>query len=582
MVLLCLYYVGTHGVLQGKFSGDGLFGFEYLRAIVYQQTIDMQSVLPEWRPYFGLDPLTHHMPNRCPIGPVFVWMPFYLLACGLARLGELTHLLSHLRPNSLFHGWMAGLGTLAAVLIGYRHTYRLLERRIGRPAARLGATVAVWATPIAWYAVTQPMYQHGCAFGCVALLLDYWDETLGDDRPRRFVWLGLVGGLAMMMRPQEALFLLLPGGEILYRLARGPRANADRRRWFVGGVVLVASTLLAFSPQLLAWHFYTGAWKPVQVEPLRWGTPMFLVALFSTRSGLFPWSPIAYAALFGLLLARRARVLVVALTCVFAVELYICACAWVPSGAYSYGARRLSDAAPLLGLGMALLYDRVQAFPWRRRLSFGFAGLCIGLTLFTMEMQRTHSVPSSGGYARIASRYLIQVSAPGWMQRFFERVGYPFVQPAGYLFALWHHVPVYSFEGVVGNFQLDRDGQWFTVLPEGRSLPLVWAARANIVGGLQLDHADKAPALVTGPVRLLLSMFASEKIGVRIPGQLAAGGPLSAVWNGTPVAIQRTADAIQFEVPAAQVKAGVNELTLDVPVGSRLKSLDFTSLTKWW
>jgi len=582
MALLCLYYVATHGVFQGKFSGDGLFGFEYLRAIVYKHTIDMQAVMPEWRPYFGVDPITQHMPNRCPIGPVFAWMPFYLLACGLQRLGELTHLLHHhLRPNSVFHGWMAGLGTLVFVLIGYRHTYRLLARRVGRTAAQLGCTVAVWATPIVWYAVTQPMYQHGCAFGLVALLLDYWDETLGDARLRRFAWMGFIGGLAMTMRAQEVLFLLLPGGEILYRLARGPRVNADRKAWFLGGLVLCAVTLVAFSPQLFAWHYYTGSFRPVQVEPLRWGTPMFLVALFSTRSGLFPWSPIAYAALIGLFVARRARVLLIALTCVMAVEVYICACAWVPSGAYSYGARRLSDAAPLLGLCIALLYDRVQASPWRRRLTLGFSCFCVALTLFTMEMQRTHNVPSSGGYARPASRYLIQVNAPVWMQNLFEKIGYPFVQPAGWIFALWHHVPVYSFEGVVGNFQLDRDGQWFTVLPEGRSLQLVWAARANIANGLSLDHADKAPAVVTGPVRLLVSMFASEQIAIRIPGEVSAG-PISAAWNGAPVTAARVADGIQLDVPATQVKVGVNELTLDVPLGSRLKSLDFTSVTRWW
>ena len=63
---------------------------------------------------------------------------------------------------------MAGLGSLAAALMGYRQVYELIRRNVSRDAARLGATVAVWATPIAWYAVTQPMYQHACAFGFVA------------------------------------------------------------------------------------------------------------------------------------------------------------------------------------------------------------------------------------------------------------------------------------------------------------------------------------------------------------------------------------------------------------------------------
>src|SRR6185503_2932063 len=118
--------------------------------------------------------------------------------------------------------WMAGLGTLAAVLVGYRQVFVMIERHLGRAAARLGATVAVWATPIAWYAVTQPMYQHGCAFGAVALLVERWDARRGDSAPMRFFWLGVIGGLAAAMREQEAIFLLLPGCEALVHVVRGP------------------------------------------------------------------------------------------------------------------------------------------------------------------------------------------------------------------------------------------------------------------------------------------------------------------------------------------------------------------------
>ena len=86
----------------------------------------------------------------------------------------------------------------------------------------------MWATPIAWYAVTQVFYQHGLAFALVALGVERWDASYGQSDVRRFVWLGLIGGAAMTMRAQEAIYLLLPGGEILVRLWRGPRWS-DRR-----------------------------------------------------------------------------------------------------------------------------------------------------------------------------------------------------------------------------------------------------------------------------------------------------------------------------------------------------------------
>ena len=35
MLALVVYYVATRGVFQGKASGDGFFGFHYLRALVF-------------------------------------------------------------------------------------------------------------------------------------------------------------------------------------------------------------------------------------------------------------------------------------------------------------------------------------------------------------------------------------------------------------------------------------------------------------------------------------------------------------------------------------------------------------------
>jgi hypothetical protein len=581
MLLLVLYYVCTRGVFQGKFSGDGLFGFEYLRGIVFERTLDMQKLMPETLPFFSIDRVTHHMPNRNPIGPVVAWLPFYLIGCAFLPLFRRLHWVDQsIKPvfiGPAGHGaapmlaWFAGLGTLAMVLAGYRQTYVLLERRLGRDAARLGATLAVWATPIAWYAVTQPMYQHGCAFGFAVLLVERWDATLGSTQWTRFVWLGVLAGLGAATRAQEVLFLALPGGEVAYRLVKGP----SRPRWLVGGAITLAATFVTFLPQLLVWRYYTGRFAPPQVEPLRWGTPMIGVALFSTRSGLFPWSPIAYAAVAGLVVAAtkkaRARALVWGLFGVFLLDLYVVSCAWVLSGGYGYGARRLSDCALFLAVAVAVLFDRLGRVG--RRILVGYACFCVALCLFTMEMQRSGRAPSSGGYARTAARYLEQVRAPKALSRFFERVGYPFVQPVGWGFALWHHAHVDSWEGTAGNFQLDRDGQWFTLLPDGRTLPLDWDHRPQLLDGITVAPGAKE-AVVTGKGRILVSMFDRERMTLIVEGRIP-DGPVAVTWNGAPAPAERNAEGLGIALPASAVSPGINELGLDLPPGSHLRSLKF-------
>ncbi len=575
MLALVAYYVGTRGVFQGKASGDGWFGFQYLRAIVYFHTLDMRLPLPEYLQFFGTGGPGHHMPNRCPFGPVLVWMPFYLVACAIQALLHLVHLAPPSRGDSPFIAWVTGLGTLGAVLVGWRYTYALVARHTDRVAARVGTIAAVWATPIAWYAVTQPLYQHGLAFCFVAVLVEYWDRTRGDASLRRMIVLGIVGGLGMTMRGQEALWLLLPGVEALWHVLRGP----DRRRWLVGGIVLTVAALVAFTPQMLVWWYYTGSpLHPAQVEPLRPTTPFFVVALFSTRGGLFPWSPVLYAAALGLCFGGRARALVWPLVAVFALDVYVVASAWVVTAGYGFGARRLSDGAPLFALGIALLWARVAAArsPWPRRLVVAFVAGCIVVNVATMELMRAHKVPSSGAYARSAERFLTDLGMPR-LGRFFGVVGYPFVQPAGWLFALVHHVPASTFEGVVGNWFLDRDGQWFQV--QSRVMALDDSARPYVVDGLALGK-PKTPARVTGPVRLLVPMFAREPIIVHLVGKIAPGAR-TAAWNGRAVAVLDEARGLRVPVPDA-VRAGVNELVLGLPAGTTLDRIELDPTTDWW
>jgi hypothetical protein len=576
LLLLFVYYIANRGVFQGKASGDGWFGFNYLRAIVFHGTLDMQKPLPEFMPFFGVTGPGHHMPNRCPFGPVIVWMPFYLVGIGLELLGAALHLTKPVTGASPFAAWVTGLGTLAAVLVGCRATFALLSRHLSRDAARIGAIMAVWATPIAWYAAVQPFYQHGLAFGGTALLVERWDAGRGKASLGRFILLGFIGGLTMTMREQEAMFLLLPGFEALYFLIRRPQ----RLRWLACGVVLTVTALVSFLPQMLVWRYYTGSlFSPPQIEPLRLRDPFFIVALFSTRGGLFPWSPICYAATLGLFFCRRVKTLTLGLIGVFALELYLVASAWVVTGAYAFGSRRLSDSAVLIALGVALLWDRL-ATRRGRGLLVAFATVCATFNVLAMELLRAHRIASSGAYARPASHFLDEeMHAPKVFARLFDTIGYPFVQPVGWIFALWHHVPVSTFEGVVGNFFLDRDGQWFQV--QTHELGLAAGARSYAPEGL--DFTQK-PARVKGPVRLILPMFAKEEIVVLLHGTLSdpSCAGCVATWNGASVPLQVAPMGLRLTVPQKDVRAGVNELRLTLPLGTQLQKIEFQSFTQWW
>jgi hypothetical protein len=150
------------------------------------------------------------------------------------------------------------------------------------------------------------------------------------------------------------------------------------------------------------------------------------------------------------------------------------------------------------------------------------------------------------------------------------------VQPVGWLYALKWHASVNAFEGVVGNFQLDTDGQWFTILPDGKQITLNWDRRANVAAGLDVPRDKKQPTRVTGPVRLLLYMFDTQGVAIKVTGHFP-DGPVAARWNGTAALVeQRTADLLLLHIPKPAVRIETNQLDLDLPVGTTLDKLEFS------
>lgn len=596
MAAFAFYYAIGWGPWQGKAAGDGWFAFLYLKAIVFHHTLDMKTVAPDFLKFFGENGPFHAMPNRCPFGPTFLWLPFYIPAVAVEQLAHLVPMgawkLVGLDGKQIAYGqtpfdiWVTGIGTLLAVLIGWRQLLVLYRRHVSIEAAELAAAATVWTTPLVWYTAHNSFYQHGAAFMVVAVLMSYWDATRGQTRMRRFVWLGLLVGYGMSVRGQEIVWLMPIAVEFAWYLARGP----SRGRWFAGGLVMGAMIVVAMAPQLFVWWFYSGRPLPVQTEPLRLGEPFPLMVLFSSRGGIFPWTPSAYAAVLGLAcfavdFARRrtkrdTAILVGGVLLASLLDFYIVCCAWMVAGGYSYGCRRLTDCVILLGLGIAFLYDRVATKPRRRKALVGFLAFTTVLNIACMMPLLFRKAPSSGSATRSFAQVMeYDFHAPRFLVAAARYGGYPFVQPAGWIWALAHHTTPAVFEMVEGAFVLDRDGQWMTIL--NRELVLGRKDRDYVASGFTWDD-EKGPAIMTGDqARFFVGMFAKEVVDLSISAT-APPGLLAVVWNGTPIALLRQGNRFTATLPKDVVRAGTNEVVLHAPPGTRVTKLDFGSRGGWW
>jgi hypothetical protein len=305
---------------------------------------------------------------------------------------------------------------------------------------------------------------------------------------------------------------------------------------------------------------------------------------------LFPWTPVLYASVLGFVLQwldraravgeeRDVRVLSRAAILGFLLDLYIVACAWMVASGFSFGSRRLSDCAVTYGLGVALLWHRWLARPRLRRALLGYAIFCVVLNLALMETLREQKMTSSGSSTHAFARALeYDFHAPPSVVRAAQIVGSPFVEPAAVVWSLRHHVPVATFEQVVGTFFLDRDAQWFTVLT--RTLELNRANRYFVASGLRWRD-EKGPPEVIGPIRLVLYMFAKEPFEVDLSGTFAAGAT-AMKWNGVDVPLTRNGDRLHAAISKEVAAAGTNEVELTLPSTSKLARLDFASHGGWW
>lgn len=611
--LLVAYYALTpDGIYGAKAQGDGFFSFHYLPSLVVFRTIDMRYAMPRDLERMDTGPRGHKL-NRAPIGPALVMLPLYCAGEGLklvavkalSGLGRDPRVLGP-PPFEPHTGQMfyTGLVSLFAAILGMVVVFRLLRRHTGEAAALVGAAASVLCTQVAWYATIQPHYQHALAFAATALFIERWERGLarGDRSVGRFARLGLLAGLAMLMRAQEAVFLLAPGVELLGALGSALRRRERNRDWagagrvLLCGAVLAACAMVAFLPQLLVWATYFGWFRrPFNIEPMRFAEPALAEVLFSMRAGLFPWTPIAYLGLFGLGLGLRrssqpseapasTRILILGAGCVILADIYLVASSWAWHGTFSFGARRLSDLTVFFALGIALLLERcLRPGTGRRILAVLVGAALIGCLIFNtalIELWRRRVLPNSAKEARSAAAWVTHTGGPAWLARAL-RLGNPLVQPMGWAFSFWHRAPATAWESVAGSYLAERnehdfapEGTEWSFAPDGSGLKLVVAGSRGAAGTDGLK--------VAGELRLLLQAFGREPLDLTLKGRFP-DGEIEVRWDGAALPVTRDAGALHLLVPIERVRAHhVSELALRLPAEGVLTRLRVRVTSAWW
>lgn len=349
-------------------GADEIEYFSYLRSAVFDRDLEFGN---EYAYFHARDPeglrgfretfLERREPdtgrhiNFAPLGSALLWSPFYLLAHAgvlLARAAGGAVAADGLGAPYVAAACLASWawGVLAALL-----AHDALRRfgGFGDPAAALAVIGMLWGTPLLYYMTLAPAFSHATSAAVVAGLV--WLSLWCAARDAGLVaWaaVGLLGGLAGLVREQDVLFLAVPA----VLVAQGALRTGEGARAAARLAVTAAAAVLAFVPQLLAYRAINGAYGPSRLVTRKmtpW-SPHFLEVLFDPGHGLFAWSPLLLVSAAGLALAarrRRAGTLALAVALLLQVWINGAVESWTQAGAF--GSRRFVGATVVFAWGLA-------------------------------------------------------------------------------------------------------------------------------------------------------------------------------------------------------------------------------------
>jgi hypothetical protein len=387
---LAVLFVLTLPLVTPRIRGaDEIEYFSYLRSLAFDRDVDCAN---EYSYFVDRDPrglagfretflerreaATGRPINFASLGPALLWSPLYAVAHVLVRAARA---LGSAVPADGFAWPYAAAAAYGSALYGFlglllAHDALGKDGRFGEPASSL-AIAALWlGTPVLYYLTLAPAFSHGCALFAVSLTLWLWLRAVRrDGSPADWVLVGLAGGLAGLVREQDALYLVVPGAWAAW--------NAVRSRELVRGLVrilaMAAAAALVFVPQLLAYRALNGRFGPStlvtrKLDPL---SPHFLQVLADPGHGLFVWAPLIALAAAGLLaraLRRDAVAVFLALGLLLQVWINGAVESWSQAGAF--GSRRFVSATPLFAWGLAALLAAVLP-----RVRAGLAAATLGV-----------------------------------------------------------------------------------------------------------------------------------------------------------------------------------------------------------
>ena len=329
--------------------------YMYLPAVfIYKGFTGMPLRTPGWP---EVDGKTY---TKFTCGVAIMQLPFFLAVHGyMGFIG---------RPTDGF-GLANGLSIIFAsvfyLLAGLFLIYKWVTRYFPGRNLVVGALIALTlGTNLYYYAIAEAGMSHIYSFALFAGIVYFTDLLYANPRRVYFLIIGLLFGLAVLIRPTAIVLLVL----ILFYGVRNSAELKERFAFFFRNRAPVAGAILGFIvvfiPQMFYWKHTQGQWIVYSYGSTEgfdhWAGPKVFQVLGHLENGLFLYSPLVVLAFGGMLyLAWRRQLSGHIFLIVLAAATYLFASWWDWNFGGAFGHRCFVEYYAILALPFAFALDKM-------------------------------------------------------------------------------------------------------------------------------------------------------------------------------------------------------------------------------
>jgi hypothetical protein len=287
-------------------------------------------------------------------GTAVCYAPFFFLAHGYSLL------FGNADGYASPYAWLLVIGGLFYAGVSLLVLRNLLLRYFSDAAVAFTIISILLGTNLFYYAAFEGLMSH--VYACFAFVMVIWFTIQFFELPRRrsAAALGFFCGLSTIIRPNDAMIILVP---MLYGITS--TAALRNRPGFIlihwKKIMLAAiAFLIPCLLQMWYWKVVTGHWfyYSYQGEPFYFNDPQFLNTLFSYRKGWLLYTPVMVFSLTGFFFMFRAvRKLAVPILFFFLLNLYVLASWWCWWYGGSFGNRAFVESYGLMIFPLAAFFE---------------------------------------------------------------------------------------------------------------------------------------------------------------------------------------------------------------------------------